>query len=266
MSNTRQAAVAGRFYPADPDQLARAVHNHLACGDASRPAPKAVIAPHAGYVYSGDVAGRAFAALATVSNTVHRVILIGPSHHVAFAGLAVSGADAFETPLGRVPVDTALRQQVTDEGLAHVVDDAHRAEHSLETHLPFLQAVLDDFQVLPITIGHVTGRQVADLLAMVWGGEETFISVSSDLSHFHPYDEARQIDERTRRAIEEFRAEDITHDDACGCTGIQGLLQVAERLGLTVETLDVRNSGDTAGRRDRVVGYGAWAFYDAETN
>lgn len=262
MPHIREAAVAGRFYPARHDELEEAVRAHLTRGDAARRLPKAVIAPHAGYIYSGEVAGRAFAPLAQAAETIERVVLVGPSHHVRFEGLAISSADTFETPLGEVPVDADLRRQVVDRGLARVLDEPHTMEHSLETHLPFLQEVLDGFAVLPVAVGRATGRQVADLLEAVWGGSETFISISSDLSHFHAYDEARRIDDQTRLAIEELRFDDIAYEQACGRTGIQGLLRLAHRHGLSVETLDLRNSGDTAGGRDRVVGYGAWAIYD----
>ncbi len=258
MPITRPAAVAGRFYPADPSELEAAVEAHLACGDADGKPPKAAIAPHAGYVYSGDVAGRAFAALRRASDQIRRVVLIGPAHHVGFEGLAISGADRFETPLGAVAVDAAARDRLIDAGLVEQLDEPHAPEHSLETHLPFLQKVLGDFELVPIVTGLASAEQVAQVLDEVWGAEETFISVSSDLSHFHTYDEARDIDARTCRAIEAMRPADIGRDDACGRLAIQGLLISAKRRNLSVETLDLRNSGDTAGPKDRVVGYGAW--------
>ncbi|QDG50266.1 AmmeMemoRadiSam system protein B [Persicimonas caeni] len=261
MTRTRPTAVAGRFYPADRAELEEQVRAHLSRGDTQKPAPRAVIAPHAGYVYSGDVAGRAFAPIESAADTIRRVVLVGPSHYVGFDGLAISSADAFETPLGEVPVDTELRRQLVDAGLAQVLDEPHTREHSLETHLPFLQGVLGSFELLPVAVGRATGAQVADLLEEVWDDDETFISVSSDLSHFHPYDEARDIDRRTCQAIEELRPDDLSHGDACGRIGIQGLLEVAKRRGLRVETLDLRNSGDTAGPKNEVVGYGAWAVY-----
>ncbi len=261
MATIRPAAVAGRFYPAEAAELEAAVRTHLTHGDGEHRLPKAVIAPHAGYIYSGDVAGRAFAPLARAAGTIRRVVLIGPSHHVRFEGLAVSSADAFETPLGDVVVDDALRQDLVERGLVRVHDEPHAREHSLETHLPFLQEVLGDFDVLPVTVGRATGQQVADLLDAVWDDPATFVSISSDLSHFHSYDEARRIDKATCRAIEELRFDDIGYEHACGRTGIQGLLRVARHRHLDIETLDLRNSGDTAGPRDSVVGYGAWAVY-----
>ena len=260
MSATRPAAVAGRFYPDDPARLQRVVRSHLEQGDAEGELPKALIAPHAGFIYSGDTAGHAFAPLARGAQNIDRVVLIGPSHHVGFTGMAISSADAFETPLGQVPVDQAARHTLVDKGLVAILDEPHEKEHSLETHLPFLQEVLDDFQVVPIVVGRAGGEDVAELLEELWGGEETVVSISSDLSHFHTYEQARQIDRRTCEAIEQMQPAAIDREQACGRIGIQGLLIAATRHDLGVETLDLRNSGDTAGSRDRVVGYGAWAF------
>jgi MEMO1 family protein len=260
MANIRSAAVAGRFYAADKGALDDAVRAHLRCGDAKGKVPKAVIAPHAGYMYSGDVAGHAFAPLAQAAERVRRVVVIGPSHHVGFEGLAISSAEAFETPLGAVPVDGRARRELLDSDLVGAFDKAHANEHSLETHLPFLQQVLGAFEIVPVVTGRSDGEHVARLLEAVWGDDETFISISSDLSHFHPYEEARRIDARTCEAIEQMRPEAITREQACGRTSIQGLLVAAGRRGLSADTLDLRNSGDTAGPKDQVVGYGAWAF------
>jgi AmmeMemoRadiSam system protein B len=264
MAGIRSAAVAGAFYPRDAQVLRRVVWE---CLDSARASfaptttwPKAVIVPHAGYVYSGAVAAPAYLALSAGSDVIHRVVLLGPSHRVPFEGLAVPEHESFETPLGRVRIDETSRRDLLSARLVQARDDAHRWEHALEVQLPFLQEVLESFSILPIVIGHVSSERVAAVLERVWGGDETVIVVSSDLSHYHPYNDAKRIDATTAEAIERLEPARIHHDDACGRTGIQGLLTTAKHHGLSAQRLDLRSSGDTAGRRDEVVGYGAWAF------
>jgi AmmeMemoRadiSam system protein B len=224
--------------------------------------PKALIAPHAGYVYSGPIAASAYSALGCAAHGIERVVLIGPSHFLPFSGLAVSRAEAFETPLGAVPVDDAARRDVLR--LPHVVtaDAPHAHEHSLEVQLPFLQVLLDEFQVLPIAAGDATAREVAAALECVWGNEETLIVVSSDLSHYLEYSAARSVDASTAQSILDCSTE-LGGEQACGCVGINGLMHVARERELEVRLLDLRNSGDTAAERARVVGYGAFALYEA---
>ena len=222
--------------------------------------PKAIIVPHAGYMYSGRVAANAFVLLVPSRGIVQRVVLLGPSHHLPFDGLALPSNTAFETPLGCVPIDESARSLLLSLPFAHVLDDAHHWEHSLEVQLPFLQEVLGAFEVLPIAVGRATPAQVAEALETLWGGDETLIVVSSDLSHYHDYGTAKRMDEATAGAIETFDSERLTHEDACGHIGVQGLLGAARRHSLVASTLDLRSSGDTAGGRDEVVGYGAWAF------
>jgi AmmeMemoRadiSam system protein B len=260
MTRVRQPAVAGLFYPADPRELRATVRRTLAAAKAAGPVPKAIIAPHAGYVYSGPIAGTVYARVAPSHGTIDRVVLLGPSHHVAFHGLAASGADAFETPLGVIPLDREAIESVLALPGVRVFDRAHAEEHSLEVQLPFLQEVLDRFQLVPFAVGDAPPEEVGAVIERLWGGPETFIVVSSDLSHYHDYDGARRIDEATSRAIEDLRFEDIQYDQACGRDPMNGLLYVARGRGLRASTLDLRNSGDTAGPRDRVVGYGAYAF------
>lgn len=223
--------------------------------------PKALIAPHAGYVYSGPIAASAYGTLGEVPHKIERVVLIGPSHFVDFSGLAVPRAAAFETPVGAVPIDDALRREVLR--LPHVVatDLPHEHEHSLEVHLPFLQVLLGEFRVLPIATGEATAREVATVLKHVWGDEKTLIVVSSDLSHYLRYDLARGVDAATAQAILA-RSTELDGEQACGCTGINGLMQVATERALEVRLLDLRNSGDTTAERSRVVGYGAFALYE----
>ena len=264
MSQTRPAAVAGTFYPGEQITLAREL---LAFLDETRDAPlvpgfpKALIVPHAGYIYSGQVAAQAFALLRPAMGIVKRVVLLGPCHRVAVRGLALPEATAFETPLGRVDIDAAAVAEL--KGLAQVsVNGAtHAHEHSLEVQIPFLQQVLKGFKLVPLVVGQATREQVAGVLDRLWGGPETLIVISSDLSHYHPYETARAIDRKTVQGIMGFRT-DIDHVQACGATPMTGFLETAKRRGMTPELLDARNSGDTAGGRDRVVGYASFAFWD----
>jgi len=258
----RRPAVAGLFYPADPAELQESVRGYLAAAgsDPRGSEPKAIIAPHAGYVYSGPVAGHAYGLLAGLRERIRRVVLVGPSHRVGFRGLAVPSADVFTTPVGPIPVDRATLVRLLD--LPQVVerDDAHADEHSLEVQLPFLQQVLASFELVPLAAGDATAEEVAEVLEAAWGGPETLIVVSSDLSHYQDYETARRLDAATSRAIEGLQPEALDWESACGRVGISGLLLVARRRQLACRTLDLRNSGDTAGPRDRVVGYGAYAF------
>lgn len=261
----RPPAVAGAFYSASPDRLGRDLADLLAGAAGAPPedAPKAIIAPHAGYIYSGPVAASAFAALARRKDTIRRVVLLGPAHRVAVRGLALPECDAFATPLGIVPVDPAAAGAIRDLPQVRVSDAAHRLEHSLEVEIPFLQAVLGEFSLLPLAVGGASSEDVAEVLERSWGGAETLIVISSDLSHYLPCDEARRIDAETARRILRLDAA-ISHDEACGATPVNGLLLAAQKRGLRARQLDLRNSGDTAGDRGRVVGYGAFAFF--ETN
>jgi AmmeMemoRadiSam system protein B len=260
MAKVRSPAVAGMFYPGDARELRASVEALLAGVVPDGTPPKAIIAPHAGYIYSGPVAASVYARLKPLRGVVRRVVLLGPSHRVGFEGLAVSSADYYETPLGRIALDKAAIEALTGLRQVRVYDAAHAHEHSLEVHLPFLQTVLGEFDLVPLVVGDTTPVQVAEVLERLWGGPETLIVVSSDLSHYHEYDTARRMDTATSRAIEQLRFEDIGYDDACGRVPMSGLLEYARRHGLTVQTIDLRNSGDTAGGRDRVVGYGAYVI------
>lgn len=262
MPTIRPTAVAGMFYPADRDELHQMVAGFLSQAESSNEAPpKAIIAPHAGYIYSGPVAASAYARLASLRDTIRRVVLLGPSHRVGFIGIAASGADYFHTPLGDVPLDKELLAEVTTVPGVQPFDQAHQMEHSLEVHLPFLQEVLGDFTLLPLVVGDARPEEVAKVLRAVWGGEETLIVVSSDLSHYHDYATAQRMDRATSSAIEALNPGAIGYEDACGRTPVSGLLLVAKEKNLHAETIDLRNSGDTAGPRDQVVGYGAYLFH-----
>ncbi len=262
---TRPAAVAGMFYPGEAKRLAAAVETYLADarpshGKTQTQMPKAVIAPHAGYQYSGPIAGSAYGSLVPHAHGIERVILIGPSHRVPFNGVACSTATAFDTPLGAVPVDRDAIEALLKDGLIQENDAAHAREHSLEVHLPFVQRVFPGARVVPLLAGDQDHEGVAAILARLWGGPETVIVVSSDLSHYHDYETARRLDHETAETIEERRAGAVDPDQACGATPVNALLQIAADKGLSAATLDLRNSGDTAGPRDAVVGYGAFVF------
>jgi AmmeMemoRadiSam system protein B len=257
----RAPAVAGSFYPSDALELRAEVRRHVAEGHAAGAAPpKAVIAPHAGYLYSGPVAGSAFLALAPLRGRVERVVLMGPAHRFAFAGLALPRADAFATPLGVTRVDGEAGVTLMALPRVLVSDDAHDGEHSLEVELPFVQEVLGEVTVVPIVVGDARDTDAARALECLWGGPETCIVVSSDLSHYYPYATAKRLDRMTALAIEQLSPQDIGEEQACGRIGVQALLRVARARGLRATTLDLRNSGDTMGTRGRVVGYGAFSF------
>lgn len=256
----RSPAVAGLFYPDDRHDLLEMVRGFLSGPALAVPAPKALIAPHAGFLYSGPVAGTAFAQLQTVRDSITRVVLAGPSHRLAFPGIALSNARAFQTPLGPVPVDAEALECVLDQPEVTVFEPAHVQEHSLETHLPFLQVALKSFSIIPLVVGDATSDGVANVFERLWGGPETLICISSDLSHYHPYEQARRMDAATSHAIEHLHEAAVDAQHACGWLPVRGLILAAKKHGLTARALDVRNSGDTAGSRDQVVGYGAYAF------
>jgi hypothetical protein len=260
MQTVREPAVAGTFYPDNPGELRAAVSGYLATAQSAGAFPKAIIAPHAGYIYSGPVAASAYARMAPGRETIRRVVLLGPAHRIGFSGLAVPSADTFRTPLGSIPVDQQAISRIKTLPQVTVLDAAHAREHSLEVQLPFLQQVIANFRLVPLVAGDATADEVAEALELLWGGPETLIVISSDLSHYHDYDTANRLDRATTQAIEQLRPQQIRYDDACGRVPVIGLLTVAQRRGLHATTLDVRNSGDTAGPRDSVVGYGAWAF------
>lgn len=258
---TRPAAVAGRFYPASAPALGRMVDRCLAEARPGRSAkPKAIIAPHAGYIFSGPIAGSAFRPWVEEAEAIQRIVLVGPSHYVYFDGLALPSHTRFATPFGDVPVDVDSARQLRGLPQVQVFDAAHEEEHALEVELPFLQRTLKSFQVVPLVVGEASDEEVREVLDLLWGGPETRIVVSSDLSHFHSYEAARQLDRATADRIEAGVGRELTGNHACGYRAIRGFLRAAAARGLAAETSDLRNSGDTAGPRDRVVGYGAFLF------
>ncbi len=280
-TTVRPAAVAGMFYPGDQAGLRAELEACLAVASAGHlrpdglPVPseptypsikasiKALIVPHAGYIYSGSTAGKAYALLAPQAAHIRRIVLLGPCHRVAVRGLAAPTVDAFDTPLGRIPLDRAAIDALADLPQVVASDAAHAQEHSLEVQLPFLQTVLGDFSLVPLAVGQASTAEVAEVLARLWGGPETLIVISSDLSHFHAYREAQGIDKDTVRHI--LAGDSLTsHEQACGALPINGLLAVAKQNALAIELIAQCNSGDTAGDKSRVVGYASFMLHEAD--
>ena len=263
----RNAAVAGQFYSDKPDQLHHDVMHYLRetrtsfISDQIDPLHiKAIVVPHAGYIYSGGVAASAYNAIAARKSQIKRIILLGPSHRVPLRTIALPDADTFTTPLGDIPLDTDTMQRLKSFQDVEVNALAHQYEHSLEVQLPFLQSVLDDFLLIPLVVGHVSPQSVEQLLELFIDSAENLIVISSDLSHFHPYSEAQQIDTNTSELIEA-KFYNLHGEQACGCNPLNGLLKLAADKHLSVTTIDQCNSGDTAGSKDQVVGYGAYLVY-----
>jgi len=264
MNTIRPAAVAGMFYPGDARSLANELDELLGGVEHLEPRlgfPKALIVPHAGYMYSGAVAAHGYDELAGARGIVRRVVLLGPVHRVPVRGLALPDADAFSTPLGTLSIDKDAVRALRGLPQVLVSAPAHALEHSLEVQLPFLQKMLGEFALVPFAVGTATVDEVAQVLERLWGGPETLIVVSTDLSHYHPYDEARRIDGATLARISSL-ATDIDHEEACGATPLNGLLRVAARKNLSLKLLAACNSGDTAGGKGEVVGYSALALYE----
>jgi AmmeMemoRadiSam system protein B len=264
MQHIRPPAVAGSFYPASADELRRDVEAFLA---GVQPAakveatPKILIAPHAGYIYSGAIAASAYARIAAAANLIERVVLLGPAHRVHVDGMALPAATHFETPLGIIAIDQDAVAAVSKLPQVVISDRAHAQEHSLEVHLPFLQRVLGTFKLVPFAVGNASPQQVAQVLDQLWGGNETLIVISSDLSHYLPYPRACATDEFTAETILRLQPQ-LDHRQACGATPINGVLMAARARGLEPSLLDLRNSGDTAGDKSRVVGYASFAFHE----
>ena len=260
MSSVLLPSVAGAFYPEDPEALAAMIDELLDEQEPlPQPVPKAIIAPHAGYIYSGPVAASAYRQL-LLPNKIRRVVVLAPAHRVPFRGLATTSADWLRTPLGDIPVDRTAVQQVLAFPQVQEFDGAFAGEHALEVQLPFLQRTLNNFSVVPLIVGQASAEEVSQVLDQLWDGEETLIVISSDLSHFLDYHSARTKDQHTSMAIVNLQPEAIDFDDACGRIPVSGLLLSAKAHGLQARNLDLRNSGDTAGDKNRVVGYGAYVF------
>ncbi|WP_431686880.1 AmmeMemoRadiSam system protein B [Hahella sp. NBU794] len=258
--SVRKPAVSGLFYPGNAKDLSESVSRYIAASTSFDYTPKAIIAPHAGYIYSGPIAGTAYSALRNSAKRISKVVLLGPSHRVGFRGIAVPSSDVFSTPLGSIVVDLDNLAKLALLPQVITLDSAHVQEHSLEVHLPFLQRCLDSFALTPLVIGDADAESVAEVLELLWGGEETLLVISTDLSHYHDYVTAIDIDTATTREILALH-HSLTGDQACGCKGVNGLLLLAGRKGMHISCLAQANSGDTAGDKRRVVGYASYALY-----
>ncbi len=266
-ASIRPAAVAGQFYPRDPLVLNAQLSELLSTAVALEavPPPKAIIVPHAGYIYSGPVAATAYAALAGLRDVVRRVVLLGPTHRMAVDGFALPATQAFSTPLGTVPLSRSDWLALQGRADVCVDDRPHADEHCLEVQLPFLQTVLGGFELVPLLVGRASAEDVAGVLEALWDGPETLIVISSDLSHYLGYEQARHCDRLTIDQILALQG-GLDHHQACGATPVNGLLRIAARFGLEPHLLDLRNSGDTAGDRGRVVGYASIAFCETDAH
>jgi MEMO1 family protein len=263
MQHIRPPAVAGSFYPLAPAELRRDVENYLSQVESisADSLPKVLIVPHAGYIYSGPIAASAYARISALGDRVTRVVLLGPAHRVRLHGMALPAASEFQTPLGTIAIDHAAAAAINALPQVMVSDEAHALEHSLEVQLPFLQHVLGEFKLIPLAVGDTPPEQVAQVLDKLWGHRETLIVISSDLSHYLPYPNACAKDEFTAETILRLQPQ-LDHQQACGATPINGLLIAARARGLEARLLDLRNSGDTAGDKSRVVGYASFSFHD----
>lgn len=257
----RPAAVAGMFYPDDSRQCTQQVLQLLHDNKAgSSEQPKALVVPHAGYIYSGPIAAKAYNLLKPFADKIHRVVLFGPSHRVPLRGMALSTATQFATPLGLVPIDHTGYENLLNLPDVAINDEAHAFEHSLEVHLPFLQTVLSDFQLIPIVVGYCPPESVAACIKQFWGQDDCLIVVSSDLSHYLDYRTAQRIDRHTSDTI--VRGEPtLQGEQACGCYALNGLLLTASENSASIECVELANSGDTAGSKDQVVGYGSYVIH-----
>ena len=260
----RSAQVAGMFYPANPDELRGQISGFIhEKPNETTGVPKALIVPHAGTVYSGSIAAVAYRTLLQYRHVIRKVILLGPAHGVYLHGLALPSVEQFQTPLGKINLDTKTIQKLVED--FHQItfsDEAHTEEHSIEVQLPFLQEVLASFRLIPFVVGDATQQEVAEVIEYLWGGDECLIIISTDLSHFHKYEEAVKIDKTSAELIESFQGDRLGDNSACGRIPMRGLLHLAQQKGMSIKRLDLRNSGDTSGRRDQVVGYGAWGLFE----
>ena len=260
----RPAAVSGMFYPDDPTELTDQISAFL--NEASYDLlaiPKVLIVPHAGMVYSGSIAASAYRSLLQYRHVIRKVILLGPAHRTYIKGLGLPTVDQFQTSLGEINLDTkTIKNLVKKFPQVRFSDEAHADEHSLEVQMPFLQEVLGSFRLIPFVVGEASQKEVADVIHHLWGGEECLIVISTDLSHFHAYDRAVELDRITAEQIELFRGDKLWDHAACGRIPLSGLLQVAKEKWMSIQRFDLRNSGDTSGRKDQVVGYGAWGLFE----
>jgi len=263
-NNTRPAAVAGTFYPRDHDELTQSILQMLQVAATLQPEStteqtsiRTIIAPHAGYIYSGPIAASAYHYIQPSASTIENVILIGPAHRAAVTTCVCPTARWFETPLGKIPIAQDILEPLVKQKLLYIDQHAHQFEHSLEVHLPFLQTLCSDFTLIPLLVGDCAAQNIVDIISLLQT-DNSLLIVSTDLSHFLDYQSANQRDKKTTAAIESLDYSAIGPEDACGCVALSGLLLHAQQQGLHINSVDYRNSGDTAGNKNRVVGYGAY--------
>jgi len=260
--NLRIPAHAGQYYPADAGFLEKVVDEYLTDGGTVSEIPKAVIAPHAGFIHSGRIAGKAFAVWKAQEVRARRVVLIGPSHYYDFPGIALPDSTRFQTPLGEVQVDPAADDLKRKFRYVRVFEAAHYPEHALEVLLPFLQRAVPGAKIVPLITGRTEMSQVSAVIEEIWGGADTLLVISSDLSHNHPYEIAQKVDRQTARAIVEFDFSRLTADQACAYQAMRGFLKAAIRKEMRCSLLELRNSADASGDMSLVTGFGAFHFFE----
>ncbi|MDH5654459.1 MAG: AmmeMemoRadiSam system protein B [Spirochaetia bacterium] len=258
METVRESAVAGSFYPDEKKHLADLVDSYLSGEDKKNPLPEAIIVPHAGYMYSGAVAGKGYTSIKQLD--IKNILIIGPAHRVYVNGLAIPDCDAFVTPLGKISVNKELYPELVKLPFISINDEAHKDEHCIEVQLPFLQRLFTSFQIIPVLAGNADEEQIQTLFDLT-SGKIDLIIVSSDLSHYNSYETAKNLDRNAANSIEALDPFSLESEQACGSRPIKGLLLYAKRAGLKVKTLVLQNSGDVSGSRSSVVGYGSFIFY-----
>lgn len=262
MAKIRKPAVAGTFYPASKTELQELIDSFLTKAEfIDFAAIRGLVVPHAGYIYSGPVAASAYKQLLTFDPEVTwKIFLLGASHHASFPGLSIDQHEGYETPLGVVPVDQVVKKIIKEEG-CDFIEQAHTSEHSLEVQLPFLQKVLKKFSIIPILVSETDYLQTT-MVVQKYLDEKSLLIASSDLSHYYEYKDATMLDQVTCEAIENQNIDMLQECEACGKTPIMSLLQIAQERAWKTKLVDYRNSGDISGELERVVGYGAFVFYE----
>ena len=262
MEKIKQADVAGMFYPGEEASLRQMVDGFIQKALSFDLRPRAIIAPHAGYIYSGSIAGTAYKTIAAVRDQIENVIIMSPAHRFYLRGIALHMADAFATPLGNIPVNIGIVKKIKQFSSVQWEERSFIQEHGLETHLPFIQrAFKPGIKIVPMIVGECQESEVAEILESVWEDPRNFVIISSDLSHFHSYADAKKLDRNTVDLIQNLDSQSLDTEFACGHYPICGLLNLARNRKLKIKALDIRSSGDTAGSKESVVGYGSFAVY-----
>lgn len=255
----RKPTVAGLFYPSETDNLSKLITDLL---NQKPPVSftKMLIVPHAAYQYIGEILAQSYLHLFSRSQQIKTVVLLTPSHHIKFNGIAITSKDCYLTPFGEVIIDSDAMMTLLNFPQVVMFDDAHIKEHSIEIHLPFLQTILPSFSLVPLIIGETNSYNILEILEKLWEQEETLIIASMNLSHYQTYNIAQELDQRTSQAIESLHWQSLQTNQICNIHLISSLLQLAHQKSLTPKTIKVCNSGDLTGIKNRVVGYGAFIF------